>query len=43
VAQRHARRQKIIIILILFSIFAWSVMAGKAMQMRRAKRLNQFF
>jgi biopolymer transport protein TolQ len=33
----------IIIILILFSIFAWSVMAQKAMQMRRAARLNRFF
>ncbi len=33
----------IIVILILFSIFAWSVMAAKAMQMRRAKKLNHFF
>jgi biopolymer transport protein ExbB/TolQ len=33
----------IIIILMIFSIFAWSVMASKAMQMRRAKRLNQLF
>lgn len=33
----------IIVILILFSIFAWSVMASKAMQMRRAKRLNRYF
>lgn len=33
----------IIVILIIFSIFAWSVMAQKALQMRRAKRLNQFF
>jgi len=33
----------IIVILVLFSIFAWSVMAAKAMQMRRAKRLNRFF
>lgn len=33
----------IIIILIIFSIFAWSVMAQKAMQMRRASRLNRFF
>lgn len=33
----------IIVILVLFSIFAWSVMATKAMQMRRAKRLNRFF
>jgi biopolymer transport protein TolQ len=33
----------IILILVFFSIFAWSVMAQKAMQMRRAKRLNTFF
>jgi len=33
----------IIAILIIFSIFAWSVMGAKAVQMRRAKRLNQFF
>ncbi len=29
--------------LVIFSITAWSVMIGKALQMRRAKRLNQFF
>jgi len=33
----------IIVILVLFSIFAWSVMAGKTLQMRRAKKLNRFF
>jgi biopolymer transport protein ExbB/TolQ len=33
----------IIVVLIVFSIFAWSVMAAKAVQMRRAKKLNQFF
>ena len=33
----------IIIFLAIFSITAWSVMIGKALQMRRAKRLNQFF
>jgi biopolymer transport protein ExbB/TolQ len=33
----------IIIILMIFSIFAWSVMAAKALQMRRAKKLNKFF
>jgi biopolymer transport protein TolQ len=33
----------IIVVLIIFSIFAWSVMASKAMQMRRAKRMNQYF
>jgi biopolymer transport protein ExbB/TolQ len=35
--------QVIIILLLLFSILAWSVMTSKAIQMRRAKRLNQFF
>src|SRR2546425_7580640 len=29
--------------LVIFSIIAWSVMIFKALQMRRAKRLNQFF
>lgn len=33
----------IIAILTLFSIMAWSVMAFKAVQMRRAKKLNQYF
>jgi biopolymer transport protein TolQ len=33
----------IIIILVFFSIFAWSVMASKVVQMRRAKKLNQLF
>lgn len=33
----------IIVCLIIFSIAAWSVMAAKALQMRRAKRLNSFF
>jgi biopolymer transport protein ExbB/TolQ len=33
----------IIVVLIIFSIFAWSVMAAKATQMRRAKKLNQVF
>ena len=33
----------IILLLILFSIFAWSVMASKAMQMRRAKKMNRYF
>lgn len=33
----------IIVALMIFSIFAWSVMASKAMQMRRAKKLNHFF
>ncbi|MBI3875580.1 MAG: MotA/TolQ/ExbB proton channel family protein [Verrucomicrobia bacterium] len=33
----------IIVILMIFSIFAWSVMASKAIQMRRATRLNGYF
>lgn len=33
----------IIVVLVLFSIFAWSVMAAKAVQMRRARRLNRLF
>ncbi len=33
----------IIVVLLIFSIFAWSVMAAKALQMRRAKRMNTFF
>jgi biopolymer transport protein ExbB/TolQ len=33
----------IIAFLIVFSIIAWTVMVAKALQMRRAKRLNQFF
>lgn len=35
--------QVIILVLAVFSIFAWSTMAAKALQMRRAKRLNQHF
>lgn len=35
--------QVIIVLLGIFSIFAWSVMAAKALQMRRATKLNQFF
>jgi biopolymer transport protein ExbB/TolQ len=33
----------IILILAVFSVFAWSVMASKATQMRRAKKLNRYF
>jgi biopolymer transport protein TolQ len=33
----------IIVFLMFFSIAAWSVMGFKAVQMRRAKKLNQFF
>ena len=41
--QATAEAKVIIIILVIFSIFAWSVMAAKALQMRRAKRMNNFF
>jgi len=33
----------IIVFLMFFSVTAWSVMAYKAIQMRRAKKLNQYF
>jgi biopolymer transport protein ExbB/TolQ len=33
----------IIVILAIFSVFAWTVMGAKATQMRRAKRLNAYF
>lgn len=33
----------IIVFLMLFSILAWTVMIAKAIQMRRAKKLNHFF
>src|SRR5687767_13762739 len=33
----------IIVFLLIFSIFAWSVMVAKAVQMRRAKKLNRLF
>ena len=33
----------IIVCLLFFSILAWSVMIAKAIQMRRAKKLNRFF
>lgn len=33
----------IIISLLVFSIFSWSIMVAKAVQMRRAKKLNQLF
>lgn len=41
--QARPEGKAIIILLVVFSIFAWSVMASKAMQMRRAKRLNGLF
>ncbi|MBM3821314.1 MAG: biopolymer transporter ExbB [Verrucomicrobia bacterium] len=41
--QARPEAKVIIVILVFFSIFAWSVMAYKAMQMRRARKLNAFF
>lgn len=41
--QATPEAQVIIVILILFSIAAWTVIAFKAVQMRRARKLNQFF
>jgi biopolymer transport protein TolQ len=41
--QATPEAQVIIVILIFFSIGAWSVMAYKALQMRRARKLNQYF
>jgi biopolymer transport protein TolQ len=35
--------KSILVILMIFSVFAWSVMVSKSLQMRRAKKLNQFF
>lgn len=43
VEQATPEAKVIICFLIFFSIIAWSVMIQKAMQMRRAKRLNQYF
>src|SRR5215831_11401283 len=42
-SQARPEAKIIIIFLALFSILAWSVMISKALQMRRAKRLNQYF
>lgn len=33
----------IIIFLMIFSMFAWSIMVSKSLQMRRARRLNELF
>jgi biopolymer transport protein TolQ len=41
--QATLEAKAIIVILAVFSIFAWSIMASKAMQMRRAKKLNRLF
>jgi len=35
--------KSILVVLMIFSVFAWSVMVSKSLQMRRAKKLNQFF
>jgi len=41
--QATPEAKAIIACLVVFSIVAWSVMISKAIQMRRAKRLNHFF
>lgn len=41
--QATLEAQIIIVVLMIFSVFAWSVMASKALQMQRARKLNQFF
>jgi biopolymer transport protein ExbB/TolQ len=41
--QSRPEAKAIIVILVIFSIFAWSVMASKGVQMRRAKKLNRLF
>ena len=42
-SQATVEAKIIIVCLALFSIIAWTVMIFKAIQMRRAKKLNQFF
>jgi len=41
--QATVEAKVIIFILMLFSVMAWTVMAYKAVQMRRANKLNQYF
>src|SRR3974390_3173363 len=41
--QASPEAKAIIVCLVIFSIIAWTVMIAKALQMRRAKRLNLFF
>jgi biopolymer transport protein TolQ len=41
--QASPEAKVIIVCLVIFSITAWTVMIAKALQMRRAKRLNQLF
>src|SRR3954462_11130550 len=43
IEQATPEAKVIIFCLIAFSIVAWSVMIGKAIQIRKAKKLNQFF
>src|SRR3954447_4181169 len=43
IEQATPEAKAIIFVLIVFSIVAWSVMIGKAVQMRKAKKLNRFF
>jgi biopolymer transport protein ExbB/TolQ len=38
-----AEAKIIILLLVVFSIFSWSIMVAKAVQMRRAKKLNRLF
>jgi biopolymer transport protein TolQ len=42
-SQARPEAKIIIVFLAIFSIIAWSVMISKALQMRRAKKLNLFF
>jgi len=41
--QATPEAKAIIVCLIIFSILAWSVMVSKAIQMRRARKLNHYF
>jgi len=41
--QATPEAKAIIVCLIFFSIVAWSVMVSKAIQMRRARKLNYYF
>jgi len=43
IEQATLEAKAIILFLVIFSIIAWTVMVGKAVQMRRAKKLNRFF
>jgi len=41
--QATLEAKAIIVVLAIFSVFAWTIMTTKAIEMRRAKRLNQLF